>query len=148
MSQQNVDFKRDLATQTAITNHNRAEPAILPNSIAFRTVLSPRAPQIQKHITRINTELKILKTSSPPNTQYSHPFTNNQTARAIKQMKPCQAFGFDGIQRFLIHQKVVRTLLHQHTLKQPNLHTLKRVKIIIIEVTPTIAITVIAPLPY
>lgn len=117
---------------------DRPTDSVTPNQVASHIVSTSRAAQNRLHTTKVKKDLKALKSTCAPESEYSNPFTCEEITKALEEMKTGKAPGFDGIHaEFLKHSgKYTRQWLAEFfsdIIQTGNVpHQLKRAKIVAI----------------
>lgn len=77
---------------------------ITPNNVASHIVKTSRAPRDRTHTTTVKRELRSLKQTASPASEFSRPIAADEVAAALSKTKSGKAPGFDGIHpEFLLH---------------------------------------------
>nr|CAI5825299.1 unnamed protein product [Callosobruchus analis] len=108
---QHIDFTRSsrkawsLLRKLGGGNQIQRESAPLhPNVVAHQIVKTSRAVSDKPHTRIVKQELKALKSTTNQSSTYVQPVTIAECEKALKEMKPGKAPGFDGIHsEFLLH---------------------------------------------
>ena len=108
---ENLDFKRSSRKAWSLlrklgggSQKTLGKLPIKPNKIAANIVTTSRSHIERRHSTQIKRELKVLKKQCPKSSNYSSTFTTEDITKALQDLKPNKAPGFDGIHsEFLLH---------------------------------------------